>query len=122
MFQDNNGNYKLKIAFDFDGTLSEPDIFAFAQRLVWNGHDVWILTASSTYEQYKKACKNPYATKSVDREEYDSWNRDLCETAKKLGIEDKILFTGNEVKKDFFFAYGFDLIFDDDSEWHCNPI
>jgi hypothetical protein len=38
-----------------------------------------------------------------------------------LGIEDKILFTGNEVKKDFFFAYGFDLIFDDDSEWHCNP-
>ncbi|GHT77774.1 hypothetical protein FACS189464_0050 [Bacteroidia bacterium] len=47
---------------------------------------------------------------------------DLIEVAKELGIENKIIYTNLEDKKEFFFNQGFDILFDDDAEWHCNPI
>jgi hypothetical protein len=122
MFKDKNDNCRLKIAFDFDGTLTNEVFFALAKHLILKGHDVWTVTARNTYEQYLKMCRNPYASEVVDRKEFDSWNRDLTDIAKKLGLEDKIIFTGNEVKKDFYFQHGFDLLFDDEAEWHCNPV
>lgn len=36
---------KLKISFDFDGTLTNSKICELAKTLVNNGADVWILTS-----------------------------------------------------------------------------
>jgi hypothetical protein len=118
MFKDKSGNYKLKIAFDFDDTLTEPVLFKLAQLLIQKGHDVWIMTARSSYEQYLTACKNfdIEPTSQVDR------NADLLETAKELGIENKIVYTACEEKEVFFREQNFDILFDDDAEWHCNSI
>jgi hypothetical protein len=33
MFKDKSGNYKLKITFDFDDTLTEPVLFNLVQLL-----------------------------------------------------------------------------------------
>jgi hypothetical protein len=100
MFKDRSGNYKLKIAFDFDDTLTEPVMFALAQLLIRKGHDVWIMTAR-----------------------YDSeYNVDLHKAAKELGIVNKIIYTDCEEKRDFFLQNKFDVLFDDDAEWHCNSI
>ncbi|GHT20230.1 hypothetical protein AGMMS4957_06510 [Bacteroidia bacterium] len=118
MFKNNNGNCKLKIAFDFDDTLTDPLFFELAGRLISRGHDVWIMTARSSYEQYLAACQKFNLPPKPESER----NVDLLEMAKKLAIEDKIIYTACEDKKDFFFAHGFDILFDDDAEWHCNPI
>ncbi|GHT52574.1 hypothetical protein AGMMS49982_13190 [Bacteroidia bacterium] len=59
MFKNNNGNNKLKIAFDFDDTLTDPLFFELAGRLISRGHDVWIMTARSSYEQYLAAWMMP---------------------------------------------------------------
>jgi len=50
-------------------------------------------------------------------------NTDLYETAEELGVpRNKIIFVNLESKAIAYQKYGFDLLFDDDSEWHCNPI
>ncbi|MDR1897740.1 MAG: hypothetical protein LBR10_13215 [Prevotellaceae bacterium] len=115
MFKDKRGNYRLKIAFDFDDTLTEPLLFLLAQRLIRKGHDVWILTARCSYDQYLKY----FPTKSKQSLDF---NDDLLEAAEELGLEDKIIYTDNEDKKDFFVKHNFDILFDDDADWHCNPI
>jgi len=121
MFKDVNNNYRLKIAFDYDGTLTEPDVFFFAQRLIMNGHDVWIMTARiSSDEEYLDQCRN-FGFNPM--EDVFKRNTDLFETAKELGIpRNKIIFVNLESKSIAYQKYGFDLLFDDDSEWHCNPI
>jgi hypothetical protein len=119
MFKDRLGNYKLKIAFDFDDTLTEPTLFALAQRLIGKGHDVWILTARGSYEQYIVYCKR-FKIKPIWPEA--EFNSDLLKAAKELGIAHKIIYTNNEEKKAFFQQHAFDLLFDDDPEWHCNAI
>ncbi|GAP71988.1 hypothetical protein [Candidatus Symbiothrix dinenymphae] len=118
MFKDKLGNYKLKIAFDFDDTLTDPLFFELAGRFISRGHDVWIMTARSSYEQYLAACQKF----NIPPEPGSERNVDILEVAKKLAIEDKIIYTACEGKKDFFFTHGFDILFDDDAEWHCNPI
>jgi hypothetical protein len=119
MFKDRSGNYKLKIAFDFDDTLTNPTLFALAQMLVMKGHDVWIMTARSSYEQYLAECKNFNIT---PLQPDSGRNADLLEAAKALGIEHKIIYTSCEEKKDSFQKHNFDVLFDDDAEWHCNSI
>jgi hypothetical protein len=49
MFKDKSGIYKLKIAFDFDDTLTEAILFNLAQLLIGKGHDVWIMTKVTKY-------------------------------------------------------------------------
>jgi hypothetical protein len=44
MFTDKNNNYRLKIGFDFDGTLSDGLFVALVKHLILKGHDVWIMT------------------------------------------------------------------------------
>jgi len=114
MFKDNNGNYKLKIAFDFDGTLTEPDIFLLAQRLIRRGHDVWIMTSRISSEEN--------AQKYGIEPENTYYNTDLYEIALTLGIEQKVIFANLENKHVVFKKYGFDLLFDDDAEWECNTV
>lgn len=118
MFKDRNDNYRLKIAFDFDGTLTEADIFAFAQRLVWCGHDVWIMTARiEKDEEYVAQCSK------FGIEPKENHNADLYAIAGKLGIpREKVIFVNLQNKSAAYQEQGFDLLFDDDSEWHCNPV
>jgi len=118
MFKDRNDNYRMKIAFDFDGTLTEPDVFAFAERLIWCGHDVWIMTARISKDVDYLALCDYYGI-----EQKENRNADLYEIARKLGIPtEKIIFTNLQDKSNLYKKYDFDLLFDDDSEWHCNPV
>ena len=121
MFKDSNNNYRLKIAFDFDGTLTEPEVFLFAQRLIKCGHDVWIMTARiASDDEYIDQCE---IFGILPVEEVFKRNTDLYEIAQELGIpRDKIIFVNLKSKSVAYRKYGFDLLFDDDSEWHCNPI
>jgi hypothetical protein len=119
MFKDSIGNYKLKIAFDFDDTLTDDLFFALAKHLMLKGHDVWIMTARiAVDEEYIAQCKQ-FGTLPKNLSER---NADIIEMAKKLGIENKIIFTNLADKSAAFKDNGFDLLFDDDAEWHCNPI
>jgi hydroxymethylpyrimidine pyrophosphatase-like HAD family hydrolase len=119
MFKDGNENYRLKIAFDYDGTLTDPLMFLLAQRLIKKGHDVWILTARIVSdEKYHEECGRFGINHTLNSER----NLDLIETATELGIANKIIYTNLEEKRIAFEEYHFDLLFDDDAEWHCNPI
>jgi phosphoserine phosphatase len=115
MFKDKDGNYKLKIAFDYDGTLTDPLLFLLAQRFIAKGHDVWIITARISFDE---ACERFGITAVTNNER----NYDILETAQELGIEDKIIYTNLEEKKGMFMVHQFDLLFDDDAKWHCNSI
>jgi len=121
MFKDSNNNYRLKIAFDFDGTLTKPEVFLLAQHLIKCGHDVWIMTARIASDvEYLNQCKLYGISPG---EEVFTRNTDLYETAEELAIpRDKIIFVNLESKSVAYRKYGFDILFDDDSEWHCNPI
>ena len=118
MFKHLNTAYRLKIAFDFDGTLTEPDVFAFARRLVLCQHDVWIMTARMEIDdEYLAQCEHFGVIPKGNR------NADLFEVAEKLGIpKEKIIFTNLLDKSTFYQEHQFDLLFDDDDMWHCNPI
>ncbi|MDR1683563.1 MAG: hypothetical protein LBS25_09320 [Candidatus Symbiothrix sp.] len=120
MFKNKAGNYRLKIAFDFDDTLTNPVVFEFARHLIHTGHDVWILTVRSekTDESYKKWCEQH----GIDIESRPNPNRDLLDAAAELGITDKILYADTVEKSEIYFRENFDLLFDDDADWHCNPI
>jgi len=117
MFLDQEGNYKLKIAFDYDDTLTDGVMFQLAQRLINKGHDVWIMTVRTSNEQYLAHCQRmDIQPKLEDR------NTDLLADAETLGITDKIIYTDSEDKLAFYQEHQFDMLFDDDADWHCNPI
>ncbi|MDR1758190.1 MAG: hypothetical protein LBR51_04435 [Bacteroidales bacterium] len=116
MFKDLNNDYRLKIAFDFDDTLTNPAILDLARHLIRCRHDVWIMTARTSDEQYLEICREMNLDPSLTER-----NADLLAVAGELGIADKIIYTDCEDKITFFFDSKFDLLFDD-SEWHCNAI
>jgi len=119
MFKDRNDNYRLKIAFDFDGTLTDGLFYALAKHLILKGHDVWIMTARlENNDAYIAQCENF----GILPKEITTRNADIFEMAHELGILDKIIFTNLADKSAAFKAHGFDLLFDDDAEWHCNPV
>jgi hypothetical protein len=91
-------------------------MFTLAKRLISKQHDVWIMTSRTSDVQYMDYYRKMNLPLRVVH------NDDLLETARQLGIADKIIYTDGEDKKDFFFDLGFDLLFDDDAEWHCNLI
>jgi menaquinone-dependent protoporphyrinogen IX oxidase len=123
MFKDKEGDYKLKIAFDYDDTLTEPLLFKLAQHLISKGHDVWIMTARSNFEQYAERFKRVNLAMPITEAFFNAeYHKDLFETAKQLKIEDKIIFTNLADKKTYFDKYQFDILFDDDAKWHCNEI
>ncbi|RLZ09227.1 hypothetical protein [Faecalibacter macacae] len=117
MFKDQEGNYKLKVAFDYDDTLTDDVLFQLAKRLICKGHDVWIMTVRTSNEQYLEHCKRMNLEPKVEGR-----NEDLLKDAKELGIEEKIIFTDGEDKLEFYQEHQFDLLFDDDADWHTNPI
>lgn len=117
MFKDESGNYRLKVAFDYDETLTDPLFYKLAQRFIAKGHDVWILTVRTSDEQYKAHCEE-FNLPISDAPR----NQDLKELALELGMEDKIIYTDADDKLEYFQEHQFDLLFDDDADWHCNPI
>ncbi|WP_322971066.1 hypothetical protein [Faecalibacter sp. LW9] len=117
MFKDQEGNYKLKVAFDYDDTLTDDVLFQLAKRLIRKGHDVWILTVRTSNEQYLEHYKRMNLEPKLEGR-----NEDLLRDAKELGIENKIIYTDGEDKLEFYQEHHFDLLFDDDAEWHTNPI
>lgn len=117
MFIDKLGKHKFKIAFDYDDTLTDPLFFDLAQRFISKGHDVWILTVRTSDEQYVTSCEK-FNLPILDTIR----NVDLKEDAAKLGLENKIIYTDSEDKLEFYQEHQFDLLIDDDADWHCNPI
>jgi len=119
MFKDRNDNYRLKIAFDFDGTLTDELFFALAKHLILKGHDVWIMTARlENDDNYIAQCE----AFGIPPDEITTRNADMFDMAHELGIVDKIIFTNLYDKSAAFKDNGFDLLFDDEAEWHCNPV
>lgn len=117
MFKDPSGNYRMKIAFDYDDTLTDPVYFNLAKRLIEVGHDVWILTSRTNDEQYKAQCEEHNIPVSTQER-----NQDLKSDAEKLGLSEKIIYTYTEDKLEFYQEHQFDLLFETDVEWHGNSI
>ena len=89
----------MKISFDFDSTLSRPDIEQIARDLINSGHDVHITT--SRHNVWKWGGINT------------TFNDDLYDVAAELNLSaENIHFTNMEPKVDFL--EGFDMHFDDD--------
>jgi len=94
---------KLCITFDFDDSLSEPWLQELAQRLIDEGHDVWILTT-----RYDELHKHMYG-REMNHE-------DLYSVAEFLGLKGKILFTNFQWKAKYLKDSCVDAHIDDNSD------
>lgn len=98
-------NKNMKISFDFDGTLAEPEIQDIAKMLISSGADVWIVTARFDDNVLDHEGK---------RIGYLGHNYYIREVAKYLGIpKDKIIYTCGHLKVDVYFKEKFDYHYDD---------
>ena len=85
----------MRISFDFDDTLSLPEVQEKAKRFVDKGYDVWVTTARSPQSSIL----------------YD--NRDVEEVCQKIGIPlEKIRYTN--LKPKYLFLKDYDLHVDND--------
>lgn len=89
----------MKISFDFDDTLSRPEVQHYAEMFIKDGHEVWIVTSRMSNER----AQNP------------SWNKDLYFVADCVGIEN-IHFCNLQPKHEFFEDENFDIHLDDDPD------
>lgn len=90
---------KIKVSFDFDGTLSRADVQDYARKLISDGVEVWICTARL----------------SNDDAPSKRWNDDLFEVSDQLGIQrTHIKFCSMSDKYRFFRNEDFVLHLDDD--------
>jgi hypothetical protein len=83
---------KTQVSFDFDSTLSRKDVQEYAQSLINEGFEVWILTSRFvdcfSYPWYKEAI-------------YGHCHQDLFTVANELEIPDEhIIFTDMADKAD----------------------
>jgi|AntAceMinimDraft_6_1070360.scaffolds.fasta_scaffold03759_7 hypothetical protein len=77
---------KIKVSFDFDGTLSQEKVQTFAKSLIDFGIDVWIVTS-----RYSELNKHRYPLSPT--------NLDLYIVADVLQIpKEKIIFTDRDIK------------------------
>lgn len=85
----------MRISFDFDDTLSMPEIQKIAKLYVGRGYDVWVTTARSSESSLM----------------YN--NKDIEEVCRKIGISlDKIRYTNKKPK--YLFLKGYDIHVDND--------
>lgn len=88
----------MKVSFDFDHTLTNPNLTELAKKFIVMGADVYITTSRFSDQLGKKLA-------------YD--NREVFNKAEVLGIpKNKIRFTNGQDK--YSFLKDFDLHFDDD--------
>lgn len=96
---------KKSVSFDFDSTLSRPDVQKFAKELIDSGIDVWICTTRHS------STPMPLGMSVVK----DSWNDDLFEISDSLGIpRTQILFTCGDDKHKHLYTSWFIFHLDDD--------
>jgi hypothetical protein len=95
----------MKVGFDFDGTLSEPEVQKFAKELVNSGLEVWIITARIDNETSKK---NGWYW-------IEKQNKQLFDIANGCGIKpENIKFTSMCDKIEFIEGNEFTFHLDDD--------
>ena len=95
----------MKVAFDFDGTLSEPEVQEFAKDLVKKGLEVWIITARIDNEYGRK---NGWYW-------IENQNKQLFDIANDCGIKpENIRFTAMCDKIEFIEGNEFTFHLDDD--------
>ena len=95
----------MRVSFDFDGTLSRPDIQAYAKSLVDLGHEVWIVTSRYSSE--------------AGMEKGWPWigqqNLTVFSIAEECGIlKERIVFTNGAAKIYSIKSQGFAFHLDDD--------
>jgi len=100
----------LRVSFDFDETLSREHVQSYARELVERGIEVWIVTSRfGDDERYKSFFQT---TTPVDLT-----NKDLFETAARLGIpKERIHFTDMDDKWPFL-KYWNDFLWHLDDDW-----
>lgn len=89
----------MKVAFDFDSTLSEGDVQHFVKQL--KDFEVWVVTSRLP----------------DDKAPNDNWNNDLWWVCNHLDIpKDRVVFTSYSSKHEFFWGKDFVFHLDDDIE------
>ena len=95
-----------KVSFDYDGTLALPSVEEFAQELVEQGYDVWVVTSRVGDDDLENSFQ-PWKT--------PDWNRDLWESCDRIGIpKDKVVFTSFTDKIDYLKGKNYIFHLDDD--------
>ena len=90
----------MKVSFDFDNTLTRKSVQKYAKELVERGVEVWIVTSRMGFG------KEPNPT----------WNDDLFEVARYVGIKtENIHFCCMDNKSEFLKDKGFIFHLDDDN-------
>ena len=104
---------KLKLSFDFDGTISSDSIQKYAKELIDFGYEIWIVTARfDSIDKYTNDFISKYHIKNIEQE-----HNYLFDIADKCGIQrDHIKFMNMALKYEFFLENeGFLWHLDDDS-------
>jgi hypothetical protein len=98
----------MKVSFDFDHTLSRPQVQEYARELIERGIEVWIVT--SRFGDIKKY--NDFFDTTV----FMTLNHDdLWEVVKDLGIpKERVIFMNMEPKENYLKDKGFAWHLDDD--------
>ena len=96
-------NNKIKLSFDFDGTLSLPSVEEFAKELIEQGYSVYITTSrvndSTSYQPW------------IDSES----NKDIWELCDRIGLNKyNVNFTAHDDKINFLRGKNFLFHLDDD--------
>ena len=96
---------KLKVSFDFDGTLTRPHIQEYAKELIERDIEVWITTSRF----------NDAQAEIMNDGLYPTHNNDLWKIAEQIGISPKNVYFTNLEKK-FIYIRKTNFIFhlDDD--------
>lgn len=122
---------KIKVSFDFDGTLDRPEIQQYARELIGRGIEVWIVTARVDHymfeEERKKALTvvetpagltRPYAPiYGYEMRKKPRHHTDVIDVADSLGIPyERVMFVGGytEYKLEYLNGLGFAFHIDDD--------
>ena len=102
----------MRVSFDFDDTLDQPDIWEYALELIDRGVDVFIVTARLDDDNVERE----YGRKVGNRIHIPSWagNDDIYAQAKAMGIpKDQIVFTNLLGKGSWFKRHP-------NFEWHLD--
>lgn len=97
----------MKISFDFDSTLTRPDVQEFAKQCIESGHEVWLVTSRQDTES------------ALQRGHHwvEHQNNQLFEVAEQVGIDaNRIVFTSHQPKIEFLAGKEFAIHIDDDIE------
>jgi hypothetical protein len=116
---------KAKVKAFFNGTNPNYGSLRKTVAACYNRLDIAeIQSIIDDYTAKRQSLTGEYAHDEVRQANAARVEREnkLRELAVALSIADKIIYTDNEDKIEFFFREKFDLLFDDEPEWHCNPI